>query len=124
VEREKGSSRQNPLHHMGRFHAGRFLVEALEAEAVVVHAEAVEDGGVEVADVDGVFNDLVGVVVGDAVAGSGFHSAAGEPCAEATERKPRRWRASWSAAISRVHVGAVASARSVSARDCLALRRC
>jgi len=58
-------SPQYPLHHLRRDDAGGFLVEALEAEgeAVVIHAEAVEDGGVEVADVDGVLDDVVGVVV-------------------------------------------------------------
>ena len=47
---------------MRRFHSRGLVVESLEAEceAVVVHAEAVEDGGVEVVDVDGILDDSVG----------------------------------------------------------------
>lgn len=46
---------------LGRIDAGEFLVEAHEGEgeAVVVDAELVEDGGVEVADADFVFDDVV-----------------------------------------------------------------
>ncbi len=60
------------------------MVEALEAEgeAIVIHAEAFEDGGIEVADVNGVFNDVVGVVVGGAVADARFDSATRNPHAE------------------------------------------
>ena len=78
-------SGQYPLHHLRGGDSGGLLVEALEAEseAVVIHAETVEDGGVEVADVDRVLDDVVGVVVGEAVAGAGLGAAAGDPCAEA-----------------------------------------
>ena len=48
---------------MGGIHARDSLVEALEREGelVVVEAELVEDGGVEVADTDFVFDDVVGI---------------------------------------------------------------
>jgi hypothetical protein len=67
------------------FDAGWFLVESLEAKgkAIVIHSEAVEDGGVEVADVDGIFGDVVGKVVGLSVADTAFDAAAGQPEAEA-----------------------------------------
>lgn len=54
-------SREKLLHHFRRFHAGEPLVEALEfvAEAFVFETECVENGGVEVADVDGVINDVI-----------------------------------------------------------------
>ena len=69
---------------MCRLNSGGFMVETLKAEgeAVVIHAEAVEDGGVEIADVDGVVDDVVGVIIGRAVADATFHSTAGDPCAE------------------------------------------
>src|SRR6187401_3179487 len=49
-------SGQEFLYHPSRFDAGELGVEALEfeAEALVVEAEAVEDGGVKVTDVDAV----------------------------------------------------------------------
>ena len=61
------------------------MIEALEAESetVVIHTEAVEDGSVEIADVDGVFEDVVGIVIGEAVADASLYSAAGDPCTEA-----------------------------------------
>ncbi len=69
----------------GGVDAGESLVEALEGEgeAVVVDAELVEDGGVEVADADFVFGDVVGVVVGFAVGDAAFDASAGHPGGEA-----------------------------------------
>ena len=54
-------SSQYSLHHLRRLHAGEFLVEALEweGEFVVIEAEEVEDGGVKVTDVDGIFGNAV-----------------------------------------------------------------
>ena len=54
-----------------------------EGEAVVVDAELVENGGVEVADGHFVLDDVVGVVVGLAVGDSAFDSSAGHPGGEA-----------------------------------------
>ena len=63
------NSRQQLLDHVGRLDAGQPLVEALVAvgEPLVVEAQQVQHGGVEVADVDGVLDDVVGELVGLAV---------------------------------------------------------
>ncbi len=50
-----------------------------EGEAFVVEAEEVEDGGVEVMDVDGVNGGLEAEVIGGAVDGAAFDAATGEP---------------------------------------------
>ena len=49
----------------------------------MIHPEAVENGGIEIADVDGIFDDVVGVIIGHAVAGASFDTTASDPCAEA-----------------------------------------
>ena len=48
-----------------------------EGEALVVDAEEVQQGGVEVVDVDGIFGDGVSEFVGLAVDVAGFGAAAG-----------------------------------------------
>lgn len=65
--------------------SGGFLVEALEleGETVVIHAEAVENGGIQVSDVNGIFDDVVGIIVGGSVAGAWLGAATGDPHAEA-----------------------------------------
>ena len=65
-------------------HIGQTEIAALVAirEAFVVEAEQVEQRGVEVVDVHGVFGDLVTEVVGCAVGDPGFHAAAGHPNGE------------------------------------------
>src|SRR5258708_3735143 len=75
---------QDCRYGLSPFDAGELLVEALElvGEAFVVDAHAVEDGGVQVVDVDGVFDGVVGEVVGFAVDVAGLDAAAGEPGAE------------------------------------------
>src|SRR4051794_16685363 len=54
-------SRQDRLDRVGRLDAGQALVEALvlDRQPGVVDAELVQDGGVDVADVDGVLDDVV-----------------------------------------------------------------
>jgi hypothetical protein len=54
------------LDDAGGFDAGEALVKALELkrEAFVIDAQQVEDGGVEVADVHGVADDVAGIRVG------------------------------------------------------------
>ena len=52
-------------------------------EAFVIEAEEVEDGGVEVVDVDGVHGGAEAEFVGGSVGGAAFGAAAGEPDAEA-----------------------------------------
>lgn len=66
---------------MGGVDAGEFLVEALEGESelIVVQAQLVENGGVEVADADFVFDDIVGILVGLAMSDAAFDPAAGHP---------------------------------------------
>ena len=49
----------------------------------MVDAELVENGGIEVADADFVFDDVVGVFVGFAVGDAAFDAAAGHPGGEA-----------------------------------------
>ena len=45
----------------------------------MVDAHQVEDGGVEIVDVDRVLGDVVAVVVGRADAGAGVDAGAGQP---------------------------------------------
>src|SRR4051794_35359558 len=55
----------------------------LERHSLVIDAEAAEDCGVEVVDVDQVLDDVVAVVVGFAVDEAGLDAAAGHPQCEA-----------------------------------------
>ena len=68
----------------GVFDAGEALVEALvfEGEFAVIHAKEVEEGGVKGVDVDGVFGDVVGKVVGVSVNDAGFDTGSGHPDGE------------------------------------------
>src|ERR1043165_1400811 len=68
-DRTAPASRQQRLDDLGLLHAGELGVEALVAvgQALVVEAELVEDRRVEVADVDGILDDVVAEVVGLAV---------------------------------------------------------
>ena len=66
-------------------HAGQADVEALEAvgQSLVVDAEAVQDGGVEVVQVDAVVLRVVAKFVGTAVDHAGLDAAAGQAHGEA-----------------------------------------
>lgn len=57
------------------------MVEAHEGvgESVVVDAQLVKDGGIEVADRNLVFDDVVGVIIGFSVSDTAFDSASGHP---------------------------------------------
>ena len=57
---------------------GESEVAALEAvgEALVVHAQDVQDGGLEIVDVDGVLGDAIPEFVGGAVDVAAFDAAA------------------------------------------------
>ena len=55
----------------------------LEGEAFVVDPKEVEYGGLQVVDMDGVFNDVHAVVVGLPVIEACFYASAGEPIGEA-----------------------------------------
>src|SRR5262249_8526112 len=52
-------------------------------QALVVDAEGVEDGGVQIVDVDGIGGQVVAVLVGRAVGNARFEAAAGQPDGEA-----------------------------------------
>src|SRR3954451_1145022 len=79
-----GCLRQDRLDDLPR-DVRQTVVPALEAvgQAFVVEAEQVEDGRLEVVDVDGVVADLVAEVVGAAVGGAGADAAAGHEEGEA-----------------------------------------
>ena len=55
----------------------------LERQALVVDAEQVHQGGLEVVDVDGVLDDVVTEFVGFAIDGAGLDAGAGHPDGEA-----------------------------------------
>ena len=57
--------------------------EVASGEFEVIDAEQVEQGGVEIVDVDSTGHDAVAEVIGFAVGEAGFDSAAGHPGAEA-----------------------------------------
>ena len=54
-------------------------------KAFVVEAELVEEGGVQVADVDGMFDGAEAEFVGDAERDAGFEAAAGHPHGEGVD---------------------------------------
>ena len=60
---------ENPLYRMGRFDPGDLFVQSAVGidEAVVVDAQLMKNGGIEVADMDRVLHDVVAVVIGLAV---------------------------------------------------------
>src|SRR5919108_6384854 len=79
------ASRQQFLHHAGLLDACQALIQSLIAhrEPAVVEAQQMQDRGMEVADVHGVLDDVVGEIVGLAVDRSGPGAAAGHPHGEA-----------------------------------------
>ena len=72
-------SGEDLVYHPRLLDPGELEVEALElvGEALVVDAEEVEHGGVEVVDGDGVPGDVVAEVVGGAPGGAALDAAAG-----------------------------------------------
>ena len=63
------NSGQNLFYDPGFFNTGKPLVKALitEGEFLVVNAKLIEDGGVQVTNMDWIFQNIVGVIVGFAV---------------------------------------------------------
>lgn len=55
----------------------------LEGESLMVDPEEVENGGLQVVDMDGVFNDVNAIVVGLPVTEACFYATSGEPVGEA-----------------------------------------
>ena len=80
MNRVRPRSGDQPLDHFA-VDVGEAIVATLEAvgQVLVVEAEAVQDGGVEVVDVDRILGDVVAVVIGLAVADAGLDAAAGHP---------------------------------------------
>src|SRR5262245_4672415 len=76
---------QKLLDDVGRLDAGESLVEAKmpDGELLVIETEQVEDRGVPVVKVDGVFDDVIREVVSLAVDHAAFDSAAAHPDGEA-----------------------------------------
>ena len=73
-------------HHATGFDPGEALVEPLEGERqpVVVDTEKVEHGGVQVAHMHGIFDDIVTEVVGFSVVHAALDPAPGEHSREAS----------------------------------------
>ncbi len=63
------NSGQNLFYDPGFLNTGKPLVKALitEGEFLVVNAKLIEDGGVQVTNMDWIFQNIVGVIVGFAV---------------------------------------------------------
>ena len=79
------ASAQDCLDRVRFLYPSQFLAEALEleAEAIVVNAEAVQDRGVQVTDVDRVLDDVVAEVICCAVGDPSAHTSTRHPNAEA-----------------------------------------
>ena len=79
--------REDAFHDVGGIDAGEAEIESLGAdgEAFVVEAELVEEGGVDVVNVDGVFDGAEAEFVGLTVDGAAFEAAAGEPHGEGVD---------------------------------------
>src|ERR1017187_10108552 len=75
------TSRQQGLDHFGFFDAGQAHIEALVlvAETLVVDAELVQDGGLEIAHMDRVAGDVITEVVGFTVDHAALDAATGHP---------------------------------------------
>ena len=69
IWKEAANSGQQFFDYFGRLHPGQFLIEALEGEGqfLVIEAAEVEQGGVEVAQVDWIGGRAVSHFVGLAV---------------------------------------------------------
>lgn len=69
----------------GSFDSGQFSVQTLELirEPIGVDAESIQHGSMEIVDADGIFDDVVGKVVGLSDAHAGLDAAAGEEDGEA-----------------------------------------
>ena len=67
-------------------HPGEALVEAQVAvgKALMIDTEGLEHGSIEVIYMHGVFQNVVGVIIGKAVFHSCLESASCNPCGEAT----------------------------------------
>ena len=82
---DSNQSRQDLAHHLRGFDAGEFLIEAAVGvgEAMMVEAELVEHGGVEVADVVRILGNLPTEIVGRADGMAALDAGSGHPDGEA-----------------------------------------
>ena len=78
------NSGQNLFYDPGFLNTGKPLVKALitEGEFLVVNAKLIEDGGVQVTNMDWIFQNIVGVIVGFAVFVSPLDACPGHPRGE------------------------------------------
>ena len=85
LKRNRGLS-EDSVHGIYLFNTCQPLIEPLEflRKPAVVDPHALEDGGIDGVQVDWVFDDIVGEVVGGAVDDTSFDAAAGHPHAEVT----------------------------------------
>src|SRR5579864_2639046 len=79
------SSAQQTSHYLCGNDAGEFLVEPLklEREFLMVNAQQVKKGGIEIAHVYGIANDVVAKVVRLTIRNSGLYATACQPHGEA-----------------------------------------
>ena len=75
---------EDSLDRMGLFYAGQAEVEALviDAEAFVVETELLENGGVDIADVHWVLEDVVAEVISDTMRDAALDAASRHPHSE------------------------------------------
>ena len=74
-------SANNRLYRTGGLDAREALIEALVlvGKSLVIDPKQVQQGGLEVADMNRIFDDVVGELVGFSVDGSALHSATRHP---------------------------------------------
>ena len=74
------ASPQDPLHHM-TVNIGQSVMPTLEevGELLVVDAKLVENGGMEIVDVDGVFGDVVAEFVSGTIGDARLDASASHP---------------------------------------------
>src|SRR5579864_6423637 len=77
-------SRQQSLYYVGRDRTRQLLIEALKlvGELAVVDSQAMKNGGVEVAHVDRIFDDVVTILVSFAIGNAGADAAPSHPSGE------------------------------------------
>src|SRR5207302_7548298 len=80
------SSAQQTSHYFCRNDSGELLVKPLklERELLMVNAQQVKKGGIEIAHVHGIANDVVAKVVRLTIRNSGLYATACQPHGEAT----------------------------------------
>src|SRR5215469_9862685 len=72
---------KNFAHHSRRLHAGQLLFQALKpvVQLVMIESQQIEQGCVQVANLDRIFDDFVSHIVGLPMTDAGFYSATCQP---------------------------------------------